>query len=343
MPSKDAGSKYVEVFPILEGTRPEQPISIWCGRDAKVKDVIGLTCLKYFHLGRPHKLHPPANNYDLFMCEEDGVVDNDFPSLDIGEPFNKYNFQQLALMKKEENLLNAPHRVTLFLTDGTFTEVEVDRGIKYGELLEIGLQRRARNLPRDRVGFTYHLESYSEPGVSLDPCGSVTSSSGSEFYIVRDNSKRVSTQRDQSLPEKPVSFLDAPLFQSFNVQILSKVRTKIDIHLGISGEKVEIDPQQQQPTWSVYKQKACSYDMDSVVSCEVVDKQGTEEREVFKLIYLTDSGWRWTEFEGEKETVGAVIAKINHLIETRQSHARKLRKEYLENKEKKKSKRLSIK
>lgn len=140
--------------------------------------------------------------------------------------------------------------------------------------------------------------------------------------------------------EKPVSFLDAPLFQSFNVQIISKVRTKIDIHLGISGEKVEIDPQQQQG-WSVYKQKAATYDMDTIVSCDLVSEG--EERKVFKMVYLTDSGWRWTEFEGEKDTVDAVIGKINHLIEMRQSQARKLRKEYLENKEKKKNKRLSMK
>ena len=89
--------------------------------------------------------------------------------------------------------------------------------------MEMGLQRRARNLPRDRVGFTYHLESAGESGVALDPESGLSSYSGLEFYIVRDNSKRVSTHRDAN-QEKPVSFLDAPLFQSFNVQIINKVR-----------------------------------------------------------------------------------------------------------------------
>ena len=115
-------------------------------------------------------------------------------------------------------------------------------------------------------------------------------------YIIHDGSLTfsdplfISFLRDPTL-EKPVSFLDAPLFQSFNVQIISKVRTKIDIHLGISGEKVEIDPQQQQG-WSVYKQKAATYDMDTIVSCDLVSEG--EERKVFKMVYLTDSGWRWT-------------------------------------------------
>ena len=48
-------------------------------------------------------------------------------------------------------------------------------------------------------------------------------------------------------------------------------------------------------------------------------------------------------FEGDREIVEAIIGKINHLIEMKQSQARKLRKEYLENKEKKKSTRLSVK
>ena len=43
-------------------------------------------------------------------------------------------------------------------------QVEVDKAINLGELLELGLQRRSRNCPRDRVGLTYHLESASEPG-----------------------------------------------------------------------------------------------------------------------------------------------------------------------------------
>ena len=77
-------------------------------------------------------------------------------------------------------------------------------------------------------------------------------------------------------------------------------------------------------------------------NAEVVDSQG-EERKVFKLIYLTDSGWRWHEFEGDTETVLQIIGKITHLIEMIQSEPRKMRKEYLGNKEKKRNKRSSVK
>jgi len=338
--------KRVDVFPAMqekEERAPICPIKVSCMKDAKVKDVVGLVCLKYTIEERHPKLVPPAENYSLFMCEEDGTMDTDFPALDWNEPFSKYGFFQLALVQKDtcQSGSGTSERVTLHLPDGTFSQVEVDRAdMTVGDLLEMGLHKRARNFPTSKVPLSYHLEAADVVGVALDPVAGLSSQAGSEFYIVRSNSKRVSGPREQAQGE-PASFLEAPLFKSFNVQIITKVRTKVDIHLGISGDRVEIDPQQQ-ATWTVYKQKAATYDMDSIVSCEVVDKQG-DERKVFKMVYLTDSGWRWTEFEGEKDTVDAVVDKVNHLLEMRQSEARKLRKEYLENKEKKKGRRLSAK
>ena len=121
-------------------------------------------------------------------------------------------------------------RITLYLPDGTFTEVEITRAsTTVGALLDLGLEKRSRILPRDRAGFTYHLETVEEPGVRLDTMAGLESLRGSEFFIVRDNSRRVSsaTHRDQAHAEKPVSFLDAPLFQSFNVQIISKVSHQV--------------------------------------------------------------------------------------------------------------------
>ena len=338
--SKD---RKVEIFVVVDGEGSRTPLTLWCSREAKVKDVIGLTCLKYFHQEPSQRLEPPVHNYSLHMCEDDGTVDWDFPSLDLKEPFTKYGFTQLALVRRDPSQEETEERIKLFLPDGTFTELEVDRAsVSMADLLELGLQRRPRNLPRDRLGFSYHLETAEETGAIIDPQTPLSNFSGSEFFIVRDNSKRVSIHRDSTgATEKPPNFLDAPLFQSFDVQMITKVRTKVDIHLGISGEKVEIDPRQQ-PSWSVYKQKAMTMLMDNIVSCEVVDSQG-EERKVFKMIYLTDSGWRWQEFEGDTETVLQIIGKINHLIEMIQSEPRKMRKEYLGNKEKKRNKRLSLK
>ena len=54
------------------------------------------------------------------------------------------------------------------------------------------------------------------------------------------------------------------------------------------------------------------------------------------MVYLTEGGWRTHEFEGDRVTVDRIVEKVNHLMDMRQSEARKIRKEYLENKEKKK-------
>ena len=142
------------------------------------------------------------------------------------------------MRKKDDDERESRDRITLYLPDGTFTEVEVTRAsTTVGALLDIGLEKRSRILPRDRAGFTYHLETAEEPGVRLDPGSGLDSHLGAEFFIVRDNSKRVSsaTHRDQA---QAVSFLDAPLFQSFNVQIISKVRKFFQSEVKVLASKM---------------------------------------------------------------------------------------------------------
>ena len=57
-----------------------------------------------------------------------------------------------------------------------------------------------------------------------------------------------------------------------------------------------------------------------------------------RMVYLSESGWGQRDFEADSETAGAVVQKLNYLLDLRQSNARKQRKEYLVNKEKKKLK-----
>jgi len=343
--------RQVEVFPCLGESKVSQPLIISCVKDATVREVVGLVCFLYTEQERIPKLEfEEPHYYGLQMCEEDGTVDSDFPALDMAEVFSKFGFTQLALVQADnvDAVGKVSERVTLFLPDGTFSELEVDRSKDtLGDILSRGLQKRRRTLPSggNTAGgagagstglLTYHLEAAEVAGVPLDNKLPLSQHQGCEFYIVRSNSKRMSGPRtDKS--DQPVNFLEAPLFQSFDVQMLTKVRTKVEIHLGISGEKVEIDPKPQ-ASWTVYKQKPATYDMDNIVSCQIANRNQGDERLVMKLVHLADSGWRWIEFEGARETIEAVVEKVNHLLDSRQSEARKLRKEYLENKEKKKGK-----
>jgi hypothetical protein len=60
------------------------------------------------------------------------------------------------------------------------------------------------------------------------------------------------------------------------------------------------------------------------------------------LVWLAEGGWRQQDFEADVETVGAVVQKLNHLLDLRQSEARRLRREYLDQKEKKKARNRTV-
>ena len=241
---REAVVRRLQVFPVLEEGAPGPPLHISVSREAKVRQVVGLVCWRYTQEGRLPALQvgKGPEDFELFMCEEDGSVDRDFPCLDWRETFSKYGFLQLALVPRQGGPEEGQHRVTLHLPDGSFTELCVDRSLlTLGDLLQLGLQKRRRTLAaasiRD-VPLKYHLEAGEGPGVALESGAALASCTGDEFYIVRSNSKRPSGPRDREGGEH-LNIYEVHLFQSFDVQMITKVRTKVDIHLGISGEKVK--------------------------------------------------------------------------------------------------------
>lgn len=338
-----ASRKMTIYFPFctVEETR-SLSIVVTCFREISIQDLVGLSMLQYTTQRRVPRVTPPVEKLSLCMCEEDGTVDSDFPPLIMSDPLSKYGFNVLAVVLvnqlgdgcsiQESNALC----VTLHMPDGTFSQLEIqDKTITLGELTELGLERR-KYLQKAKYKFNYHLEAPDEPGIALDPKHTLSSQDGTEFYIVRDNSKRVCDL--QSGGGAAPNFLEAHLYQSFNVEIFTKVRTKVDIHLGISGDKVEIDPRQQSSSakfWS--KQKAVSYTLDKVVSCDILDKNksGLSSRVIFRMVYLSDSGWAHKDFEAEREVANEVVQKLGYLLDQKQSVARQQRREYMQNKVKK--------
>lgn len=63
------------------------------------------------------------------------------------------------------------------------------------------------------------------------------------------------------------------------------MRAKTEIHLGISGEKIEIDPvitgKGAGRFWN--RQRAVSYHMDNIAWCELVEHKGPKT--TFTLVY----------------------------------------------------------
>ena len=63
---------------------------------------MGLVCWRYTLEGRlpPLEANSGPDAFDLFMCEEDGTVDRDFPCLDhspISEPLSLFALKNVAV------------------------------------------------------------------------------------------------------------------------------------------------------------------------------------------------------------------------------------------------------
>lgn len=148
--------------------------------------------------------------------------------------------------------------------------------------------------------------------------------------------------------------MEAPLYQSYQVYVLHPLRTKTEAHLGISGEKVEIDPVPQQKVSAKFwaRQRALSYDTDCIVACDLIETK-SNSRAVFRMVYYRSpspspehvSGashslnFKHHDFEAIDSVARAVVQQMNHILELRTSS---FRKEYLALKERRSHRRKSF-
>ena len=72
-----------------------------------LKDILNLSCLISCQTNldiwrnqtsgfRKPPLRPDADSYALYMAEQDGSIDVEFPALDMSEPLTKYGFEILG-------------------------------------------------------------------------------------------------------------------------------------------------------------------------------------------------------------------------------------------------------
>lgn len=141
--------------------------------------------------------------------------------------------------------------------------------------------------------------------------------------------------------------MEAPLYRSYRVKIFTKGLFKTDIQLGISGEKLEIDPVQPQNSKFWSRQKPISHSMDLVVWCEI--EETTRSRSTLRIVYSAgivnndsillqqqtqqqqqhndgNSSFRHYDFITNPVTAAEIVEKINNIIDVRSSTSRR---EYL--------------
>lgn len=288
--------KYKIFLTMLPENQKNYPMLVICVATAKIQELIGLICYKcsssIVYGDFPLQ---PVSSYGLYITEEDGEVDRDFPCLDAKECVAKFGFTCLGLVEHKNNKIV------------TFENSE---------------QLVMRNLEE-------------------------TLSSSEQASAALDESKQLIV--DMELMKGHEIAMIAPLYQSYRAFIITKMRSKVEIHLGISGEKLEIDPvHQKNAKFVLSRQKPVSHHMDCIGSCIITDTKSSKT--TFRIDYVSVPGnkeivgsnslpsnvsMKHYDFEADNATAEEIVQKMNIILDIRSSTSRK---EFIATLEKKKEK-----
>ena len=329
----------------IDTTLPSIDLCIRLIPGLTVRQVVGYICWFYTNEGREPLLKGDVDAYTLKLSDQDGEVEWDMPALDHHEQFSRYGFQVLSLVTVEEDLAQRKIRnrdlqlsgassstlnpainekekekVRVVLPDGRKVEVALpSKDTTVSQFVDTVIQEHLVNQTNkktcqstyqnlsNRLPLNFNLEAKAKPGISLDPSAPFFSfRGGSEvFYIVRENSRRYSSQSDLLNSEKgdettrsedifatATSNLNDSIhacahkeFQGLQ-RLTAKLRIKTEVTMTISNEKVEVYPSKTHNTsvecginnvtdqsFLSHRPKSESYNIEDIVNCEVIVKK----------------------------------------------------------------------
>ncbi|XP_064649782.1 target of rapamycin complex 2 subunit MAPKAP1-like isoform X2 [Lineus longissimus] len=299
---------------------------------SKVIELIGLICWQYNNENRKPKLKEDLDIYDLYIAEDDGEVDNDFPAIDKREPISKFGFTRMALVEKVQPSTPKDYIfVTVNMPGKGSTKIQVEnQSIKMKEILAKVVKRRVGTKTK---GLDYNLEKQSEAGVPVDLELSLNAMDTLEFCLLRENSKRgdipdSNVELEPSMLESLGSFQYKTYRASMPQKLFSRSK---EVQLGISREQIEIDPVSNR---KAANQKAYTYDMDAIAACDMLDEKSTGKG-LFRLVFQQTNGkFDHHDFEADVSTAKEIVSKVGSILEFISSRARK---DYLSEKSKKKN------
>uniref|UniRef100_A0A3B3SMI2 Target of rapamycin complex 2 subunit MAPKAP1 n=1 Tax=Paramormyrops kingsleyae TaxID=1676925 RepID=A0A3B3SMI2_9TELE len=302
-------TKKIDVYLSMQATQEKlHPMTVVTMANARVHELIGLICWQYTSEGREPKLNENVNAYCLHIAEDDGEVDTDFPPLDSNEPIHKFGFSTLALVEKYSSSGLAVKQ-SLFVRINAahgFSLIPVDSmKVTMKEILQKALKKRKGS----QKGSGSRGEESSEEDPPID----------------------ITTVQDM---------LSSHHYKSFKISMIHKLRFTTDVQLGVSGEKVEIDPVTNQKTSTKFwiRQKPISIDSDLLCACDLVEEKSPSHA-IFKLTYLSNHDYKPLYFESDAATVNEIVLKVNYILESRASTSRA---EYFAQKQRKLSRRTSF-
>ncbi|XP_078183324.1 target of rapamycin complex 2 subunit MAPKAP1 isoform X3 [Callithrix jacchus] len=276
-------TKKIDVYLPLHSSQDRLlPMTVVTMASARVQDLIGLICWQYTSEGREPKLNDNVSAYCLHIAEDDGEVDTDFPPLDSNEPIHKFGFSTLALVEKYSSP-GLTSKESLFVRINAahgFSLIQVDNTkVTMKEILLKAVKRRKGSQK--------------------------ISGSRADGVFEEDSQIDIATVQDM---------LSSHHYKSFKVSMIHRLRFTTDVQLGISGDKVEIDPVTNQKASTKFwiKQKPISIDSDLLCACDLAEEKSPSHA-IFKLTYLSNHDYKHLYFESDAATVNEIVLKMRKL------------------------------
>ena len=298
-----------------------------------VSDVIGFVCYKYVNEGlEPSLKSIQVDSYSLYLADPDGSIDWDLRPIQKTEPISKFGFSDYALVNmEEEEQVSGGQDVKVTLPDGTYTILQLPTKDISAQALIDKVMSRHKIRQKSGVVYTFLLEAKSQAGKAMDPNQSIHSVDDTEFFIVRQNSRRCAEFEPTETHTKYLEFypIDATTYQEYrDIWLLTKIRSKMGISLAISQDRFDIFPHQT-PSGRLWAAthgipKEGSFNMEYIVACEVTEKSDDdEELWTFRIVLENKSNsYKKVYFQGSRETVQEIHSKMSNLLHWHSSQAR---------------------
>lgn len=227
-------TKTIQVFLTTVHELRDYPIKCCVHSAAKIEEFIGYILFKIINLYPEYSDQlDEVKTYGLYISDETGEPDLDFPPLDLNEQISKYQFTYLALAKIR-HMPQFTHR-TLSVASDT-TNMIYPSSVKRQPSIETN-----QSLPLNNSKIT------------------------SDVMTVHD------------------SMIEAPNYRAYRVILITKKHFRSEVQLGISAEKIEIDPLSQKSSNYFFKQKSSHFVTDAVAWCEITMRKSS--RFEFKIAY----------------------------------------------------------
>lgn len=337
---------FLAFLPVKDDSLPI-PMAITVLSTACVQDVIGLVLYKYTLEGRLPRAQQDVKFYSLYIAEEDGEVDMDFPTLDEKDLITKFGFQYLAVVEKHAPVKPQPSPakqtgsivVTVNVPGNGFSRVKVDRtDVKMKQILSKMVKKRGLK----KAGRRYVMEKQGDPGKIVDMEETLETMGTFEFRLLREGKQTQAKAKEQDEVDNSNVQADLMSFQykSYRVLLIQhRLLATTEIQLGVYGRRIDIDPLNQAKSTKFWpKMKPISLDMNCLAESEITEEKAG--RATFRIYYKKGEDFKHYDFDAPRSVADEIVQKINNILNSRVSS---VRSEYLSYKQRKSAERVAKK